>query len=107
MNRQNVIKKRKEKPAPVITMKRLVSFVLLFFFLAIIYNFYQGYQEERGMKSKIMVLQGEIEKLDRTKKDLQEKTKHINSKDFIEIVAREELGLVKKGETLYIVVEEK
>jgi len=106
MEKYNIRKKNNKSSSKTIKLRRLVLIVVLFCFFAILYNFYQGNQEKKVMEAKVSALQDEISNLKRSKKELQGQIEHINSKDFIEKIAREELGLVKKGEVLYIIVDE-
>ncbi|WP_172431892.1 FtsB family cell division protein [Orenia metallireducens] len=106
MENYNIRRQKKKKPSKSIKLRRLVVIIVLFCFSAILYNFYQGNQEKEVMEARVLALQDEISKLKSSKEDLKEQIEHINSKGFIEKIAREELGLVKKGEILYIIVDE-
>ncbi|WP_018248254.1 FtsB family cell division protein [Orenia marismortui] len=106
MIKQKQLQNKSKDSSKLVKLKRFIIFALIFCLLSIIYNFYQGYQEKKIMESKIASLEAEIRVLDKSKKDLKEQIEHIHSEGFIERVAREELGLVKKGEILYILVEE-
>jgi len=59
------------------------------------------------MKYQRDSLKAEIEDLEKQNKQLNKKIKNLyNDKEFVEKVAREQLNLVKKGETVYIIAEE-
>ncbi|OCL25733.1 hypothetical protein U472_15530 [Orenia metallireducens] len=106
MEKYNIRRKKSKSPSKTIKLRRLVLIVVLFCFFAILYNFYQGNQEKKIMEAKVLALKDEISQLKTSKEELENQIKHINSKDFIEKIAREELGLVRKGEILYIIVDE-
>ena len=78
---------------------------LLSLLAIIMFNFYQGYQDLNRLDKEMKVLEKDIKKLNHQNQKLQDQVTHVNSKKFIERIAREELGLVKKGEILYITVE--
>ncbi len=89
----------------VFKLRNLLLGIIIFFLLAVVFNFYQGSLEKKKMAKRIIKLKKEIAEIKEDKKELKEQIEHINSKEFIEKVAREELGLVKEGEILYITVE--
>ncbi|WP_051412148.1 FtsB family cell division protein [Halonatronum saccharophilum] len=85
---------------------RVILITLLSIVGAIIFNFYQGYVEYANIERKIAAVEDDILELERVKSSLETQVEDINSPDFIEQIAREELGLVKKGEMLYIIIED-
>ncbi|GAB6099788.1 hypothetical protein JCM16358_16670 [Halanaerocella petrolearia] len=86
-------------------VRGLIFLFLLVVPILVIINFYHGYRELQKMDQEIVALKSEIKQLKKEKKELRTKVKQVNSKDFVENIARQKLGLVKKGEVLYITVE--
>jgi cell division protein FtsB len=57
-----------------------------------------------GMKTRVDGIKSEIEQLKEDNVKLDEKIKNVyNDKEYVEKVAREQLNLVKDGETVYII----
>lgn len=90
----------------LITSKKFILILLMILVSSAIYNFFCVSARVKGMKQKLNNLEAEAENLNREVKVLDKKLKHVNSEEFIKEVARKELGLVKPGETLYIIVDE-
>ncbi len=96
-------------------MSRLSSFFLskgfkLILILVVIfggYRFYLNQKEIMHVKREIIRLEQEIVKTEIRENELKEKLENINNPEYIEEIARKELGLVKPGELLLIPVEEK
>jgi cell division protein FtsB len=90
-----------------------VDFVLLFFtFLFFLYFIYLLFFGEKNIfrliqKEKYRAnLQSQITELKRENRILQERIRYLkNDRFFIEKKAREDLGLVKEGEEIYIIVD--
>lgn len=80
--------------------------VILIILITAVYSFFRVSTRVKNMKQRLNSLKAEAENLDKEVKVLDKRLQHVNSKEFIEEVARKELGLVKPGEALYIVVEE-
>ncbi|MCK8817005.1 septum formation initiator family protein [Natroniella sulfidigena] len=78
----------------------------IFFLAGTINNFYQGSLERKRLQEEIVRLEEEIEEIAFDKKELEKQVEHVNSEKFIKQVARSELGLVKEGEMLYIIIDE-
>ncbi|WP_293442049.1 septum formation initiator family protein [Persephonella sp.] len=88
----------------------LLLFSLLFFlyFVYIIFfgekNIFKLIQKERYRSQ----LKAQITQLERDNHNLQEKIRYLkNDRFFIEKKAREDLGLVKEGEEIYVIVDGK
>nr|WP_282706912.1 septum formation initiator family protein [Natroniella acetigena] len=81
--------------------------MVIFFLGGVVFNVYQGSLEKRRLKQEIDQLEEEIARASIEKKRLKEQIEHVNSKDFIEEVARRKLGLVKKGEMLYVITDDR
>ncbi len=83
----------------------------LFFFLYFVYiiffgekNIFKLIQKERYRSQ----LKAQITQLERDNHNLQEKIRYLkNDRFFIEKKAREDLGLVKEGEEIYVIVDGK
>ncbi len=65
------------------------------------------YQRRIEFAAKIANLKQEIAFLEQRKKEFEEKKSQTKSKEYLEEVAREELGLKKPGEEVVVVQEEK
>ncbi len=87
-------------------MKRLYtalfSFFIMGFIFFVVFSFSMKYIKIVEAKSKISDIQQKIEKLKNENRDLSEKVKLLKIPSYIEKVAREELGLVKPGEILFL-----
>lgn len=60
-----------------------------------------------GASSRLTELINEVQKLEIKNKQLLAEMERIKSKEFIEEQARNKLGLVKSGETMFIISDEK
>jgi cell division protein FtsB len=85
---------------------RLILLCVIAFILFSITQFYQNHKRLMMMNDKVKQLQTNIEEMRTENERLNTTLKKMNSKEYIEKVAREELGLVKKGEILVITVDE-
>ncbi|MFS8572773.1 MAG: septum formation initiator family protein [Clostridia bacterium] len=84
-------------------------FVLLgVFFLTVylVYGYVDGFRRMRAMRAELERVRAEIARYEALNAQLRKELEHYNSDAYIERVAREELGLVKPGETPVIVIEE-
>ena len=73
----------------------------------LLYTNWKIYQKRIELAAKITNLKQEIALLEQRKKELEEKKSQIKSNEYLEEVAREELGLKKPGEEVVVVQEEK
>ncbi|MBU4128816.1 septum formation initiator family protein [bacterium] len=88
-----------KRPSKVI----LIAIFLLIFFLA--YLFISGYLDLRKVGQRLARIEEENKKLARENKRLEEEIKALEGDPFyIEKIAREELGMVKKGEIVYEII---
>lgn len=82
---------------------------LLLFCLFIIY-FAVQYSESKDtyqeLQSKLNNNLEKIEYLQQNKNYLSDELSRIETKEYVERIAREELGLVKEGETLLLIIEQ-
>ena len=78
----------------------LISFVILLIFLP-------GYSKLQELKQKNKELEERVGAVEKENTDLaQEKEKLENDIVYLERIAREKMGLVKEGETIYRIVPE-
>lgn len=92
-------------------MKRFIrsrAFIVLLLALVIFtgYKFFVNYQHINRLKVRINNLEQNIAVAESKQNELQEELENINTPEYIEKIARNELGLVKPGEVLLIPVEE-
>jgi cell division protein FtsB len=81
----------------------LIAILLLVFFLA--YLFISGYLNLRKVGQRLLKVDKENKRLVQENKRLEEKIKALEGDPFyIEKIAREELGMVKKGEIVYEII---
>ncbi len=81
----------------------LIAILLLIFFLA--YLFLSGYLNLRKVGQRLARIEEENERLVQENKRLEEEIKALEGDPFyIEKIAREELGMVKKGEIVYEII---
>lgn len=91
--------KKGRRPSKVI----LVAILLLVFLLA--YLFISGYLNLRKVGQGLLKTEEENKRLIQENKRLAEEIKALEGDPFyIEKIAREELGMVKKGETVYEII---
>lgn len=82
-------------------------FIAIIVIIAVIaaFNFYQNITRMTQIENKIKEIEAEIAETEAENKQLQKQIQNSDSKEYIEEVAREKLGLVKPGEKLLIPVE--
>lgn len=85
---------------------RIFGILLIIILLFAVYKFYENYRDMRELENKIMELEENIARAREEKGELEEELENVNNPEYIEKIAREELGLVKPGELLIIPVEE-
>lgn len=83
------------------TWKYVISFVLIYCLVSFVGSIYDLYK----LNSEAAQLKAKVAKLEAKNNKLREKIKMVQSNAYIEKVAREELGLVKKNETLIITTD--
>lgn len=88
------------------TKSKIFRILLISIFLYSGYKFYKNYCNIRELENKIIELEDNIVRAKEEKSNLEEELKNVNNPEYIEKIAREELGLVKPGELLIIPVEE-
>ncbi len=81
----------------------LLIFVILVAWTAIAFgrSYYRNYQAQQ----RLIQLESEIKAFEIRNEQLESEIERLQSPDYVERVAREELGLVRPGEKLYIIEE--
>ena len=82
----------------------MLVFALLFLYVGVCAL--NQWREYREIKAKTKEQNQEIEEANRRIQKLQDTIDYADTQEFIESVAREKLGWVKKGETRYILDEQ-
>ena len=84
---------------------RVVVIVILVLALSLAYLFLSGYLNLKKVSQQLLGIQGENKRLLGENKRLEEEVKALQGDPFyIEKIAREELGMVKKGEIVYEII---
>lgn len=82
-------------------VKYLISFIMVYYlvsFIASVHGLWKIKYEEKNLKETIATLE-------KRHQDLSKKIKLVQSDQYVEKVAREKLGLVRKDETLIITTQ--
>jgi len=79
---------------------------VMFLSVYLLYGYVDGFVRMRAMRAELERVREEIARYEVLNDQLRAELEHYNSDAYIERVAREELGLVKPGETRVIVVDE-
>ena len=93
---------RKKKKRKGLRLKHVVFLIIIIYVLSIFLN------QSKMMKNlvgKKMLLENEIKELEKDIEDLNKDIENSDSLEFVEKVAREELGMVKPREILYIDID--
>ncbi|MGI6148083.1 MAG: septum formation initiator family protein [Firmicutes bacterium] len=91
----NAKRRRRFRPKPWVV---IVCLLAIWIGLNFARNAYRNYQ----LRVEIESLQREIAAMELRNKQLEEEIANWQSPEYVERAAREELGLVKPGETMYI-----
>ncbi|MCG8512744.1 MAG: septum formation initiator family protein [Halanaerobiales bacterium] len=89
-----------------ILASRLFKVLIIFILIFTAYRFYLNQREINRLEREIEQLIAEVNLAEEKQAQLQEEIEHINDLEYIERIARKELGLVKPGELLIIPVEQ-
>lgn len=89
-----------------ILASRLFKVLIIFILIFTAYRFYLNQREINRLEREIEQLIAEVNLAVEKQAQLQEEIEHINDLEYIERIARKELGLVKPGELLIIPVEQ-
>jgi cell division protein FtsB len=85
-------------------LKKFKLFIIIFIFVLI---FLPGFAKLQEMKQKLSDIEAEVRKTQRENAILEEKIEQMKSnQEYLENVAREKMGVVKKGETVVKIVHE-
>ncbi|MFP4016070.1 MAG: FtsB family cell division protein [Halanaerobiales bacterium] len=90
---------------PGFSKSRAFKLLLLVLFIFTVYKFYINYRHIQELKATIDILEQKIVLASERNVELQEELENINDPEYIERIARDELGLVMPGELLLIPVE--
>ncbi len=82
--------------------KSFIFFIILFYLIFLIRNDLLRYQ---SLKNEHSELKGSLTREEALKKELEKEFSSLKQNSYIEELAREKLGLIKKGEVLYKIVE--
>lgn len=85
----------------------LGGLLLLVFGVYLAYLFAAEVRETRQLREEILRVEREIQAIHARNQELQEVVSQLRDPAYLERVAREELGMVRPGETRYVVQEEK
>ncbi len=85
---------------------RRALIIFAIFLLYLTFHFAQSYVYYLDRSSELRELEQEVVELQETREEYQERLEYASSLEYVEKVAREQLGLVKEGETLIVVIEE-
>jgi len=80
----------------------LISFVILLIVFGIVFLFSVKYIKVVEAKNRVFEMEQKIKEIKRKNKGLSEQVKLLKLPSYIEKVAREELGLAKPGEILFL-----
>lgn len=94
-------KERREKARRML----IVKIVIVVFLLFSLFRFYDNHRKLAMMQQKIDDLRTGMEDLKAENTKLDKMLHQMDSGDYIERIAREELGMVKKGEILIVPVD--
>ena len=86
--------------------KKAMIYLLIFVIIIFAFKLFTNMRKVNQMENRLNDLQQQVEKQIEENEELKEEIKRAKSPEYVEKVAREELGLVKPGEMLFIPVEE-
>ncbi len=88
-------------------IKRVMLVFLVLFLLYLGFQYVQAYVYYLDLQEDLSVANNQYHALEMENLQLQESLAHVGSLSYIEKIAREELSLVKDGETLLILIKDK
>ena len=86
--------------------KKIAVICFISFLLYISFQYAKAYVYYLDLQNDLLAIQGQCLVLEEEEKELQELLTYVGSLSYVEKIAREELSLVKEGETLLILIEE-
>lgn len=105
MEKKTSDKKSKSRKGRLRT-ESLILFCLVLTVVALVWSLYP-LKARLEQKEKIDKLSGELSSLKQENKSLKEDVDKLNKDDYLEYLARKDLGLVKPGEEGYLVISQK
>jgi cell division protein FtsB len=87
-------------------LKKAMIYLLIIVIIVFAFQLINNMRKVNKMESKLNKLQQQVQKEIDRNEELKEEIERVKGHDYIEKVARDELGLVKPGEILFIPVEE-
>lgn len=84
----------------------LRKFRLFIIILILVVLFFPGFAKLQELKSKLADMENEIRRTQSQNALLEEKIAKMSNQAYLEIVAREKMGVVKKGETVIKIIRE-
>ena len=99
-------KKRRTGFAPGLIFLFFIGVIALSAIVFFSYTNWKIYQKRAELKARISLLQQEIILLEQNNKELEEKKDQAGSPDFLEEVARDDLGLKRPGEEVVVIQTE-
>jgi cell division protein FtsB len=78
-------------------------FIIIFVLVGI---FFPGFAKLQEFKTKLVDTENEIRRTQRQNSLLEEKIAKMQNQEYLEIVARDKMGVVKKGETVLKIIRE-
>lgn len=91
---------------PLLILSGILKIILIITLFFGGYKFYLNHSKIKRLEAGIENLNQEIKLAQEKNFKLEEELDNINNPEYIEKIARKELGLVKPGEMLFIPVEE-
>lgn len=88
-------RRKKQQAIVILTIIGLLT-------LGVVIAFARGFVRNLRLKQEVTKIQREIQAMELRNAELEKEIMRMQSPEHVERVAREELGLVKPGETLYI-----
>ncbi|MCF8009098.1 MAG: septum formation initiator family protein [Halanaerobiales bacterium] len=86
--------------------KKVMIYILIIVIIIFGFKLVSNLMKVNQLEDNLIELQEEVDNQIKKNNQLQEEIQRVRSLEYIERVAREELGLVKPGEILFIPVEE-
>lgn len=84
-------------------LKKFRFFIIIFVLVSV---FFPGFTRLQEFKTKLVDTENEIRKTQRQNFLLEEKISKMENQEYLEIVARDKMGVVKKGETVIKIIRE-
>jgi len=87
-------------------LKKAMIYLLIIVIIVFAFKLVTNMRKVNKMENELNNLQQQVQEEMERNEELKEEIERVKSHDYIEKVARDELGLVKPGEILFIPVEE-